>query len=200
MSQRKSQMTMNTYPDCLHGQMQYYTLQVWKLYFNICIAMDHFNNGTFAFLQSWIAWMQFMFHLLRKITFLYVWSQLLLMQWCKLCWYPCEDFRKLLSCISCLSSVNSLTIFCTHIFFFFNYHWMGWNAVSCRSCSGQISSEERAHTQRCRAKTDALGHHETHGDLFKAADCEVMVHVLGAHPNACGCRVYIIPLCKKKWA
>jgi len=70
-----------------------------------------------------------MFHLLRKISFLYIWSQLLLMQWCKLCWYPCEDFRKLLSSISCLSSVNSLTIFCTHIFFFFNYHWIGWNAV-----------------------------------------------------------------------
>ncbi len=41
------------------------------------------------------------------------------MQWCKLCWCPCEDFRKLLCCISYLSSVDSLTIFCTHIFFFF---------------------------------------------------------------------------------
>ncbi len=72
VSQRKRQMTMNTYPDCLRSQMQYYKLQVQKLYSNICIAMDHFNKGTLAFLQSWIAWMHFMFHLLSKISFLYV--------------------------------------------------------------------------------------------------------------------------------
>jgi hypothetical protein len=106
----------------------------------------------------------------------------------------CADILEGNAGIHCVSSTFCL---CFHLLL---WSQSGWNALWHRSSGSCLSSEHRAKWWRCGAKTGALWHHWAYTNLFTAADCEVMVYMLGACPNACGCRVHIIPLHKDDWA